>query len=927
MKTCLLILALMATGASAQFTKDRSNLPELAQTAGSRLAVDYEKKWMAWCERACIQPFARRLGQSAELNELALKVVRRGIPLLRNHAERDWSYGAADLAKDCEILHIRGLNDPLISWLQCWAIHTSTRDFGACTEAFRRGYEHRLAQTILPLVRYLLLVTYEDIRRDAGQRNGGQSYDKPLMDAAWLSLQDQSYMEDEEEILAENLVPLFYEEVFTTDENKVAEICRMMPLKSAYARLMLEGAFELRKAWLARGHDWASAVPPKGWEGFEQRMKNAAEKFRAAWELHPEYPQPATNMLDISVVARGAVAEESAEWFSRALTAQFDYLPAYKAWLNGLLPRWGGSHEKMLDFGIMCARTHRYDTQVPYFFFKILGDVLDDSGMGRAVFKDVAVKETTLGLSEQRVKDARNEEQRENALSMLGIHAWACENYARATEVLKSQPKKFARPAIIVELPFKTHERIIRGESGLYATGLKAEWEKAEAAWKGKKLEQAAQEYEALQTKPGGQDNDLVASRLATVRFEQEFQKGGWVSLNIEPRLLCWQIDKGNWSATKEGVLTNVGAGDSAYLLHNGRLGDDFQMRGKFEIKGARAEAGMGIMLGYGRDEESARWVSCVHQFEKVGSRVEMLDGKFDSTVDDALLGDGVGRFEFEITCHDGRITYAINGCRVYTDCVAYDTLEPFPPLKRMSDGRVGLGHLLCPSGATTRLLKAEVRRLPDDSALRPAGGPPPGDTQMTAQQLLDYLDETTWSFSKAENEPEIAEVTFRASGREFRFFKAPDERQLHRFVVTDGRTLRMAQVRTLIFNADHSGFVIQNWPGSGDQRYCRLKSRPQPEASLVALRKAVTKEEVDAGRKARWQHTRWKRGDSTLEFFDDGRWHEDWVVRPWDGQWMVQSDDEAVVVKGDNDVQHFHISQDGQTLRRSDGTEWKRVP
>ncbi|WP_395732781.1 hypothetical protein [Prosthecobacter sp.] len=924
-KTCLFILgsvALMEISARSQFIKDRSDLPELAQAAGSRLAVDYEKKWLAWCERVCIQPFAARPGGSAEVKERAVKVVRRGIPLLKNHAERDFSYSSANLASDCAELIKQGVDDPLLYWLQCWAIHDSTRDFPACAAAFKRGYNHKLAQTILPTVRYLLIVTFEDIRRDAGQKGDDRTYDRTLMECARLSLLDGSYLEEDEEILAENLVPLFYEEVFTTDEKKVAEICET-PLKSKYAQLMLKGAFELRKGRLGEG----SAGDPFDGKVGAEHSKKAAEKFRAAWELRPEYPQPATNMLDLSIVAGKVVEEDSAEWLNRALTAQFDYLPAYKAWLNGLLPRWGGRHEKMLDFGIMCARTHRYDTQVPYYFFKILGDVLDESNMGRKVFEDVIVKETTLALSEQKVKDARNEVQRENALSMLGIHAWACEEYARATEVLKSQPKRFNRPAIIVMLPFKTNERDIRGESELYAHDWKDEWEKAESAWKAKRLEEAVRLYEALLAKPGGSDNELVASKLASVRFEQEFAKGGWVSLNIEPRLLCWQLDKGNWTATEEGVLTNVGMGDSAFILHNGRIGDDFQMRGVFEIKGARAEAGMGVMLGYGRDEESARWVSCVHQFERIGSRVEMLDGKFDSTVDDALLGDGVGRFEFEIICHDGRITYAVNGCKVYTDCTAYDTLEPFPPLKRMRDGRVGLGHLLCPSGATTRLLKAEARRLPDDYTLRPASGALPGDTKMTAQQLLDYLDETTWSFSKAENEPEFAEVTFRASGREFRFFKAPDERQMHRFAVKDGQTLRLAQDRKLVFNADHSGFVIQNWPGKGEQRYCRLKSRPQPEASLVVLRKAVTKEEVSAARKARWQHTHWKRGDSTLEFFDDGRWHEDWVVRPWDGKWMVQSDDEAVVVKGDNDVQHFHISQDGQTLRRSDGTEWKRVP
>ena len=931
MKTCLFILgslALMEISARSQFIKDRSDLPELAQAAGSRLAVDYEKKWLAWCERVCIQPFAARPGGSAEVKEQAVKVVRRGIPLLRNHAERDFSYSSANLATDCAELIKQGMDDPLLYWLQCWAIHDSTRDFPACAAAFKRGYNHKLAQTILPAVRYLLIVTFEDIRRDAGQKGDDRTYDRPLMECARLSLLDGSYLEEDEEILAENLVPLFYEEVFTTDEKKVAEICET-PLKSKYAQLMLKGAFELRKAWLERGHDWASGVRPEGWVGFGQHMKQAAEKFRAAWELKPQYPQPATNMLDIRIVAGKAVEEDRAEWFSRALTAQFDYLPAYKAWLNGLLPRWGGSHEKMLDFGIMCARTHRYDTQVPYYFFKILGDVLDDSSLGRKVFNDVIVKETTLALSEQKVKDARNEVQRENALSMLGIHAWACEEYARATEVLKSQPKRFNRPAIIVMLPFKTNERDIRGESELYAHDLKNEWEKAESAWKAKQLEEAARLYEALQTKPGGSENELVASKLASVRFEQEFAKGGWVSLNIEPRLLCWQLDKGNWTATKEGVLTNVGMGDSAFILHNGRIGDDFQVRGVFEIKEPRFDSGLGIMIGYGRDEEKmARWINCLQLHSGKGSKIEVLDGKFASSIEGVRMGDPIQHTEFLITCRNGRITYAVNGCTVFKDCQVYDVLEPFPPLRMMKDGRLGFGHTLFPKGMVTRVLSIESRRLPADFGMQDLNPAAAGaEKEMTAQQLQDYLDETTWSFSMAENEPEIAQVSFVSGRREFKFFRSPQDQHKHPFAVLNGQTARLAEGNTLDFNADHTRFVIHDWPGKGQQRYCQLKSRPQPEASLIALRKATTFEEAGAARKARWQNTRWKRPDSTLEFFGDGRWHEAWVVRPWDGKWMVQSDNEAIVAKADNDVQLFRISQDGQTLTRADGTEWKRVP
>ncbi len=930
MKTCLFILgslALIEISALSQFIKDRSDLPELAQAAGSRLASDYEKKWLAWCERVCLEPFAARLVGSAEVKEQAVKVVRRGIPLLRNHAERDFSYSSANLATDCAELIKRRVDDPVIYWLQFWAIHDSTRDYPACVAAFKRGYNHKLAQTNLPAVRYLLILTFEDIRRDAGQKGDDRTYDRPLMESARLSLLDGTYREEDEEILAENLVPLFYEEVFTTDEKKVAEICQT-PLKSKYAQLMLEGAFELRKAWLERGHDWASGVRLKGWVGFEQHMKQAAEKFRAAWEMKPEYPQPATNMLDLSIVASTALEEESAEWFNRALTAQFDYLPAYKAWLNGLLPRWGGSHEKMLDFGIMCARTHRYDTQVPYYFFKILGDVLDDSNLGRSVFKDVAVKETAMVLSEQKVKDARNEVQRENALSMLGIHAWACEEYARATEVLKSQPKKFARPAIIVELPFKTHERIIRGESVLYAHDLKADWEKAEAAWKAKRLEEAASLYEALLKKPGGSENELVASKLASVQFEQEFNKGGWVSLNIEPRLLCWQVDKGDWSATADGVLTNVGKGDSAFILHNGRIGDDFQVRGVFEIKQPRFDSGLGIMIGYGRDAEMARWINCLQLHSGKGSKIEVLDGKFASSIEGVRIGDPIQHTEFLITCRKGRITYAVNGCTVFKDCQVYDVLDPFPPLRMMKDGRLGFGHTLFPTGVVSRVLSIESRRLPADFAMQNAGTDATGaEKEMTAQQLQDYLDETTWSVSMAENEPEVAQVAFVSSRREFKFFKSPQEKHKHPFAVLNGQTARLAEGGTLAFNADHTRFVISDWPGKGQQSYCKLKSRPQPETSLIALQKATTEEEAAAARKARWQNTRWKRPDSTLEFFGGGRWHEAGAVRPWDGKWMVQSDSEAVVAKADNDVQLFRISQDGQTLTRADGTEWKRVP
>ena len=111
------------------------------------------------------------------------------------------SYTHLDVYKRQELIK-QGVDDPIIYWLQCWAIHGSTRDFPACAAAFKRGYNHKLAQTILPAVRYLLIVTFEDIRRDAGQKGDDNTYDRPLMECARLALLDGSYQEEDEEILA-----------------------------------------------------------------------------------------------------------------------------------------------------------------------------------------------------------------------------------------------------------------------------------------------------------------------------------------------------------------------------------------------------------------------------------------------------------------------------------------------------------------------------------------------------------------------------------------------------------------------------------------------------------------------------------------------------------------------------------------------------
>jgi hypothetical protein len=110
-----------------------------------------------------------------------------------------------------------------------------------------------------------------------------------IIKVALESLQENSYQPDEDEILDENLWPVFRKEVSPKDEPLVQKIC-YVPTLSPWASQMLTGRYHELKAWLVRGHEFADKVKPEGGVGFEQSRVKAIECFSKAWKLRPETP-------------------------------------------------------------------------------------------------------------------------------------------------------------------------------------------------------------------------------------------------------------------------------------------------------------------------------------------------------------------------------------------------------------------------------------------------------------------------------------------------------------------------------------------------------------------------------------------------------------------------------------------------------------
>lgn len=171
--------------------------------------------------------------------------------------------------------------------------------------------------------------------------------------------------------------PLAYRLLYNTNSSSYG----VNPWKTAFHRLahirltrpwlfnMIRGTYEIDEAWEHRGGDVASTVTKEGWSGFEMHLKLAGRVLTEAWEMRPEYPEAAAQMIKVAMAGHAGPGETERLWFDRAVAAQMDYFPAYISFLQSIEPRWGGSHRELEAFSQECLETGRYDTGVPWIYF------------------------------------------------------------------------------------------------------------------------------------------------------------------------------------------------------------------------------------------------------------------------------------------------------------------------------------------------------------------------------------------------------------------------------------------------------------------------------------------------------------------------------------------------------------------------------
>ena len=148
----------------------------------------------------------------------------------------------------------------------------------------------------------------------------------------------------------------------------------------AWVEHLLLSGYLHRQGWQGRGAGFSDTVSDEGSQIFSNCLTQSRAHLIAAWRLHAEFPEAASELI-MTDRAIGPLGEETPRfWFDQAAAAQIDLRPAHYSLLWALRPRWGGSHEEMLQFGLECLRTRRFDTIVPRLFQDAVLDISSEQG-------------------------------------------------------------------------------------------------------------------------------------------------------------------------------------------------------------------------------------------------------------------------------------------------------------------------------------------------------------------------------------------------------------------------------------------------------------------------------------------------------------------------------------------------------------------
>jgi len=289
----------------------------------------------------------------------------------------------AELTRRGEQLNLSASEDPMVHFLLGLVNNNPAKRenfYRVATAGLREsGYS-----------RFLLFMAAANLGKCLQDRNADAAQiamaDQAALDALKQGLDAESFHGDESSALRWRLDAPSMDSLLKRQAIALIEILDKARAVPDWVREFALGRAYLAAAWQRRGDGGGSTVTEAGWEGWRQNLVHARQHFTRSWELNPRDPSAATYMIEVAM-GDGGEKKEMRAWFDRAVAAQLDFFDAYRSYIWALRPRWHGSHEEMLLFGDELLRTGRFDTCVPFYYFKVVADVASEQSDAKAIYE------------------------------------------------------------------------------------------------------------------------------------------------------------------------------------------------------------------------------------------------------------------------------------------------------------------------------------------------------------------------------------------------------------------------------------------------------------------------------------------------------------------------------------------------------------
>ena len=310
------------------------------------------------------------------------------------------------------------------------------------------------------------------------------------------------------------------------------------------------GSYHVEKAWDLRGSGFAGTVTEEGWRGFNKHLAIAREHLTQAWEHAPQFPEVPARMITASM---GQGTGDERVWFERSVMAQFDHYTAYKNYLWSLWPRWGGSFDQMHRFGLECLQTERYDTVVPYLYYRAVQGIASDEG-GYRYWKYNNVRDRLYEYYDKQKRVPGAEFTPQEYDSRKAAVSWRLGEYNDALEIIKQLGDNLDGDAFVL---FDGDP--VLGPSECYAriTVPQKVFQDATSHWDDQEYRSASEVFNSALVSMDANDPARPYLKHLSVYGKRQHQEnqGVWVDLLDRPDLTGWIVREGSWEADEQGRL------------------------------------------------------------------------------------------------------------------------------------------------------------------------------------------------------------------------------------------------------------------------------------------------------------------------------------------------------------------------------------